>query len=106
MAEAEIKDIDGAMDSDYSGKVREIAAKYKHKQGMLVHVLQDIQRELGYLPEEALRTAARELGFSLAQVYGVASFLYPVLLYPAREKCAPGMCGDGLPYSRGPNRSG
>lgn len=81
MAEAETKSIDNAsvglmekVASDYSGRVREIVAKYRHKEGVLVHALQDIQQEFGYLPAVALPITAKELNLSLAQVYGVASF--------------------------------
>lgn len=66
-------------------RVREIVAKYRYKQGVLVHVLQDIQREFGYLPEDALRIAAEEIGLSLAQVYGVASFYAQFYFTPRGE---------------------
>ena len=68
-----------------SEKVREIVAKYRHKEGVLVHVLQDIQRELGYLPEDALRIASKELNLSFAQVYGVASFYTQFYFTPRGE---------------------
>ncbi|GFP19262.1 NADH-quinone oxidoreductase subunit E [Candidatus Hakubella thermalkaliphila] len=66
-------------------RVREIVAKSRYKQGVLVHVLQDIQQEFGYLPEDALRIAAEEIGLSLAQVYGVASFYSQFYFTPRGE---------------------
>lgn len=40
----------------------------------LVPILQDIQEEYNYLPEEAMRLAAEKLGIPLRDMYGVASF--------------------------------
>jgi len=71
MAEIETVKKEEPIDSE---RVREIVAKYRHKQGVLVHALQDIQQEFGYLPQDALRIVSKELNFSPAQVYGVASF--------------------------------
>lgn len=107
MADAETKSIDDAsvglmekVPSDDSGRVREIVAKYKHKKGMLVHVLQDIQRELGYLPEDALRIAAKELNLSFAQVYGVASF-YTQFYFTPRGRNVVKVCVGTACHIRG-----
>lgn len=40
----------------------------------VVSVLQALQERYGYLPERAVRYAARELGVPLARIYGVATF--------------------------------
>lgn len=40
----------------------------------LIPVLQDIQKQYRYLPEDALRFTAEKLGLPLRDVYGVASF--------------------------------
>lgn len=53
---------------------RDVVARYDGKEGILVHVLQDTQKALGYLPEDALQVIADELHLSLAHVCGVASF--------------------------------
>lgn len=63
-------------------RVREIVAKYRHRKGVLVHALQDIQRELRYLPGGALRIVAEELKLPPAHVYGVASFYAQFYLAP------------------------
>ena len=68
-----------------SGRAWEIVAKYRQREGVLVHVLQDIQREFGYLPEDALRIAAKGLNLSFAQVYGVASFYTQFYFTPRGE---------------------
>ena len=40
----------------------------------LITVLEEVQRRFGYLGEQQLRYTARELGFPLARVFGVATF--------------------------------
>jgi len=60
----------------------------KHPAGessALVNVLHDIQGEFRYLPEEALRLAAKHLKVSPAQVFGVASFFEGFHLKPRGE---------------------
>ena len=51
----------------------------------LISILQDIQGEYRYLPEEALRIVAGELGLPLIQVYGVATFFKAFSLEPRGE---------------------
>ncbi len=58
-------------------RVDEIVEKNKEeaqKKSPLIPVLQDIQKTYGWLPEEAMKRAARKLGVSLASLSGVASF--------------------------------
>ncbi len=68
-----------------SERAWEIVAKYRQREGVLVDVLHDIQREFGYLPEEALRITAKGLNLSFAQVYGVASFYTQFYFTPRGE---------------------
>ncbi len=51
-----------------------ILAPYRRQRGGLIPVLQKVQEELGYLPEEAVSEIAHFLGVSESEVYGVASF--------------------------------
>ena len=55
----------------------------------LISVLQDIQAEYHYLPEEALRHVAKRLDLPLIQVYGVATFFKAFSLKPqGKHKCS------------------
>jgi len=55
---------------------------------MLIQVLQDIQSEFSYLPEEAIRQVASILNLPLVQVYGVATFFKAFSLEPqGKHKC-------------------
>ncbi len=65
--------------------VREILEKYEGSRGVLVHIFQDVQKELGYLPEEALAIIAERADLSLAHVYGVASFYAHFYFTPRGE---------------------
>jgi NADH:ubiquinone oxidoreductase subunit E len=51
-----------------------ILDRHRGQKDALITVMADIQRHYGYLPEKQLRYTARELGFPLAQVFGVATF--------------------------------
>ena len=48
----------------------------------LLSILQDVQKECGYLPEERLREIALMLGMPLIDVYGVATFYKSFSLKP------------------------
>ena len=51
-------------------------------QGALIAVLQDIQEECGYLPEQALEQVSRYLNTPLSHIYGVVSFYTQFSLTP------------------------
>ena len=55
-------------------RLSQILAPYRGQRGALIPVLQKVQEELGYLPEEAVSEIAYFLGVSESEVYGVASF--------------------------------
>jgi len=55
-------------------RLSSILAPYRGQRGALIPVLQKVQEELGYLPEEAISEIAHFLGVSESEVYGVASF--------------------------------
>ncbi len=66
-------------------KVGTMVGKYGGNRDSLISILQDVQSEYHYLPEEALRTVASQLGLSLIQVYGVATFFRAFSLKPRGE---------------------
>lgn len=55
-------------------KIREICDSFNNEPGELINVLHKTQGEFGYLPEEVQREIARNLGISVAKVYGVVTF--------------------------------
>ncbi len=63
-------------------KTKELVAPWKGKKGGLIPILQDVQHEFGYLPEEALLTISTELKIPKADIYGVATFYAQFHLKP------------------------
>ncbi len=64
------------------GKVAEILESFEHRVDSLIMILQDIQEEYRYLPEEALRIVADDLDLPLSQLYEVATFYRSFSLKP------------------------
>jgi NADH-quinone oxidoreductase subunit E len=62
--------------------VAEILRKQGADRGGLIAALADMQTRWGYLPETALRAAARLTGRSLVDVYGIATFYRAFSLQP------------------------
>jgi NADH-quinone oxidoreductase subunit E len=63
-------------------KVGAILDNHQHDRGMLVSILQDVQAEYNYLPEEVLVEVSQALGAPLSQVYSVATFFKAFSLEP------------------------
>ncbi len=64
------------------GKVCEILDRYGRDPAKLVPILQEVQEEYRYLPEEILALVATSLGLPPAKVYGVATFYAHFTLTP------------------------
>lgn len=62
--------------------VRKILEKHRNGRALIISILEDIQAEYGYLPSEALRLVANEMGCSLVDIYGVATFYHSFSLKP------------------------
>ena len=69
------------MEHDLS-KVDQIIDKYKGEDGILIQVLQDVQTEYNWLPEEALDKVCERLEIPLSQAYSVATFYKAFSLTP------------------------
>ena len=69
------------MEHDLS-KVDQIIDKYKGENGILIQVLQDVQSEYNYLPEDALDRVCQKLEIPLSQAYSVATFYKAFSLTP------------------------
>lgn len=63
-------------------EVRQIIEKHTDKPAAAIAILQDIQKELQWLPESALRIAALRLGIPPTQIYGLATFYKSFSLKP------------------------
>ncbi len=63
-------------------KVATIIEKYAGNNDSLIPILQDVQSEYHYLPEDAIREVAHQRNLPLIQVYGVATFFKSFSLKP------------------------
>ena len=62
-----------------------ILSSYKGTKNELIPILQEVQGELGYLPEEEMLDIARFTGIPESRVYGVASFYAQFRFTPVGE---------------------
>lgn len=63
-------------------KLEQILKKYRGHQGILIPVLQEIQRFYGYISRESMAAVASELVIAESEVFGVASFYSQFYLEP------------------------
>lgn len=63
-------------------KVEEILSRYDQAEHSLIAVLQDLQKEFNYLPEEVLKLVSDRLGVPYSQTYHVVTFYKAFSLKP------------------------
>ncbi len=63
-------------------RVLRIVDSHSRDRGGLIAILEEIQAGWGYLPEKALRIVSERKGYSLVDVYGVATFYRSFSLRP------------------------
>ncbi len=66
-------------------KIDSIIENYNFDKELLISILQDIQAEYNYLPQQALCHVSEKLNLSLTQIYGVATFFKAFSLTPKGE---------------------
>jgi len=76
--------------------------KRKNEKKALIAILQDIQAEYNYLPQEALRLVSRSLGVPLIDVVGVATFYRAFSLKPRGEHIVTVCMGTACHVRGGP----
>ncbi len=77
-----------------------IIAGYKDEKSMLIPILQDIQQEYNYLPQDVLLRLADKLQIPLSQLYSVATFYNAFSLTP-RGKHIVNVCVGTACHVRG-----
>ena len=84
-------------------KVTAIIGKYNADKGQLISILQDIQAEFHYLPQESLTQVSDTMGVPLSRVYSVATFFKAFSLKP-RGKHLVNVCLGTACHVRGAHR--
>lgn len=62
------------MESNEQIKINRILDDYNYDPALVIAIMQEVQKDYRYLPEELLCYIARQLKISEAKVYGVATF--------------------------------
>ena len=83
--------------------IEKIGNNFEPKPQYLIPILQFIQSDAGYLPEEAMQAAARFLRISDSKVFGVASF-YAQFFFEPRGKHILTICRGTACHVRGSAR--
>ena len=81
-------------------KLKEICKSFNNEPGELINVLHKSQESFGYLPAEVQEIVARELGLSVAKVYGVVTFYSFFTMIP-KGKYPISICTRTACYVRG-----
>lgn len=66
-------------------KIKSYITKYNNEKKALISILQDIQEEYNYLPQEALKIVSETLDIPLINIIGVATFYRAFSLEPRGE---------------------
>jgi NADH:ubiquinone oxidoreductase subunit E len=82
------------------GKLGSILTHHEKKKGILIHALQQIQSEVGYLPEDIVSKLATHLNLSMSEIFSVASF-YKMFYFTPRGKKIVKVCLGTACYVRG-----
>ena len=67
---------------EMKGTINEIVTKYGKNQSSIITILQEIQGQLRYLPEEVLEYISEIMDISPSKIYGVATFYENFSLNP------------------------
>ena len=63
-------------------KIKEITDQYPPERRFALSILQDVQREFNYIPEEALPLIKEHVGISEGSLYAIATFYKALSLKP------------------------
>lgn len=80
-----------------------IVEKYRGKEGIAIPLLADVQREIGYVAEEAVDYVGAELGISAAELFGVATF-YAMFRFQPQGKHVVRLCRGTACHVQGSGR--
>jgi len=82
------------------GDIGRILTDQEKKKGIVIHALQQIQADSGYLPEDAIRELSKHLNLSMSEIFSVASF-YKMFHFKPRGKKIVKVCLGTACYVRG-----
>src|ERR1700690_3594835 len=74
-------------------KLKEILQEYRTKEANIIHLLQETEEALGYIPREAVEFYSEELGIAPSRFFGVVTFYAQFHLTPRGKNVITGCCG-------------
>jgi NADH:ubiquinone oxidoreductase subunit E len=74
-------------------KLEAILDNYRKNEGNLISILQDIQTEFGYIPEDAVTWFSDKLDIPASRFYGVITFYSQFHLKPRGKNIITACCG-------------
>lgn len=83
-------------------KIKSYITKYNDEKKALISILQDIQEEYNYLPQEALKIVSETLDIPLINIIGVATFYRAFSLEPRGEHLVTVCMGTACHVRGGP----
>ncbi len=73
--------------------LNKIAEDYINNEGNLISILQNLQNEYGYLPEDAIEYLSDKIGIPSSKFYGIATFYAQFHLKPRGKNIITTCCG-------------
>jgi NADH:ubiquinone oxidoreductase subunit E len=70
-----------------------VIEKYRNEEGSVISLLQDMQEEIGYIPEDAVTYVSKRVGLPESSFYGVATFYAQFYLKPRGKNIITACCG-------------
>ncbi len=70
-----------------------VIEKYRLEEGSVISLLQDIQEEFGYIPEDSVSYVSGRTGIPQSSFYGVATFYAQFYLKPRGKNIITACCG-------------
>ena len=81
------------MDEAVVEKLESVYSNYLEQDGNAISILQDIQAELGYIPEEAVMWISKKSGIAASMFFGIVTFYTQFYLKPRGKNIVTACCG-------------
>ncbi|MDR2137350.1 MAG: NADH-quinone oxidoreductase subunit NuoE [Synergistaceae bacterium] len=89
--------------SDLEARLAPIVERYRGREGVAIPLLADVQKEVGYVAEEAVEYVGGELGIPAAELFGVATF-YAMFRFQPQGKYVVRLCRGTACHVQGSGR--
>jgi NADH-quinone oxidoreductase subunit E len=88
---------------DLETRLAPIVEKYRGKEGVAIPLLADVQKEVGYVAEEAVNYVGSQLAIPTAELFGVATF-YAMFRFQPQGKHVVRLCRGTACHVQGSGR--